>query len=74
MKSIKKTARVTGFLYLLLIPIGVFGMLYIPAALFVPGDTALTISNIRANDLLFRLSIVSALLTQVVQIFVVLFL
>jgi len=74
MKSIKKTARVTGFLYLLLIPLGVFGMLYIPATLLVPGDVALTISNIMANDLLFRLSIVSALLTQVVQIFVVLFL
>ena len=74
MNSIQKTARTAGFLYLLLIPLGIFGMLYIPATLFVPGDVALTISNILSNEFLFRLSIVSALLTQVVQIFVVLFL
>ena len=74
MESIQKTARTAGFLYLLLIPLGVFGMLYIPATLFIPGDVALTISNILSNEFLFRLSIVSALLTQIVQIFVVLFL
>ena len=69
-----KTARIAGFLYLLLIPLGVFGMLYVPATLYVPGDVAATASNIMANEVLFRLSIVSALLTQIVQIFVVLFL
>jgi hypothetical protein len=72
--SIQKTARIAGFLYLLLIPLGVFGMLYVPATLFVPGDVAATAKNIMANETLFRLSIMSALLTQVVQIFVVLFL
>ena len=69
-----KTARIAGFLYLLLIPLGVFGILYVPSTLFVPGDVAATASNIMANETLFRLSIVSALLTQVVQIFAVLFL
>ena len=68
------TARIAGFLYLLLVPLGLFGMLYVPATLFVPGDTAVTASNIMANESLFRFSIVCALLTQVVQIFVVLFL
>ena len=70
----KKTARVAGFLYMLLIPLGVFGMLYVPNTLFVPGDVPTTISNIMANQTLFRSSIVIALLTQVVQIFVVLYL
>ena len=70
--SIQKTARTTGFLYMLLIPLGVFGMLVIPNTLFVPGDIAATISNIMANQTLFRSSIFIALLTQVVQIFVVL--
>ena len=74
MNSIQKTARTAGFLYLLLIPLGVFGMLYVPATLFVPGDIVLTINNIMSYEWLFRLSIVSALLTQIVQIFVVLFL
>lgn len=72
--SIQKTARITGFLYMLLIPLGVFGMLYVPATLFVPEDIAATAQNIMANETLYRLSIMSALLTQVVQIFVVLFL
>lgn len=70
----KKTARIAGLLYMLLIPLGVFGMLYVPNTLFVPGDIAATVSNIMANQTLYRSSIVSALLTQVVQIFVVLYL
>ncbi len=42
--------------------------------LFVPGDVTATVSNILANQMLYTVSIVSALVTQVVQIFVVLFL
>jgi hypothetical protein len=72
--SIQKTARLTGFLYFLLIPFGVFGMLYVPATLFVPGDISTTVSNILGNQQLFRFSIFSALVTQVIQIFVVLYL
>jgi hypothetical protein len=72
--SIQKTARTAGFLYMLLIPLGVFGMLYVPNTLFVQGDIASTVSNIAANQTLFLTSIVIALLTQVVQIFVVLYL
>jgi len=72
--SIQKTARTTGFLYLLLVPLGVFGMLYVPSTLFVAGDVAATVSNIMANQTLYRSGIVIALVTQVVQIFVVLYL
>ena len=72
--SIQKTARTAGFLYVLLIPLGVFGMLYVPNTLFVPGDITATVSNILANQTLYSLSIVTALLTQVVQIFAVLYL
>ncbi len=74
MNSINKTARITGALYLLLLPLGILGILYVPAALIVPGDAPATANNIMANEALFRLSIVSALLVQVVNIFVVLFL
>ncbi len=64
-------ARVTGFLYLLLLPLGIFGMSS-STALVVPGDAATTVNNILASESLFRLAIVSALLVQVVNIFVVL--
>ncbi len=69
-----KTARIAGFLYLLLIPLGALGILYIPNALVVDGDMASTISNIQANETLFRLGIASAILAQLVNIAVVLYL
>ncbi len=71
---IKTTARIAGFLYLLQIPLGVFGILYIPKALMVPGDAAATASNILANEFLFRLSIVSAILAALVTVVTALFL
>jgi hypothetical protein len=61
--AINKLARVAGLLYLLLIPLSTFGMLYVRYNLLVPGDAAATASNILASESLFRLSIVSALLT-----------
>lgn len=69
-----KTARIAGFLYLLLVPLGILGILYIPTTLVVSGDIAATINNIRANESLFRLGIVSAIAAQLVNIFVVLYL
>lgn len=68
------TARIAGFLYLLLMLFGVFGLLYAPNALVVQGDAVGTAKNIMANEFLFRLSIVSTLISQVVNIFLVLFL
>ena len=61
-------ARVAGLLYLLLIPLGIFAIQYGPAALLVSGDAAATANNLMASESLFRLSIVSALLSQIVGI------
>lgn len=72
MSSINNTARAAGLLYLLLFPLGIFGIIYVPANLIVPGDVAATVSNLTASESLFRLSIVSALMVQVVNIAVVL--
>jgi hypothetical protein len=72
--SIMKTARLTGLLYLTLLPLGILGILYIPASLIVPQDAAATVSNLMANQMLFRLSIVSALFIPVVTISVALLL
>ena len=67
-----KTARVAGYLYLMLFPLGIFGIIYIPSSLIVLGDAATTASNIMANELLYRLSIVTALTLQIVNIFLAL--
>jgi hypothetical protein len=69
-----KTARIAGFLYLLQIPLGVFGILYVANTLVVHGDAAATASNILANELMFRLSIVSAILCALVTLGTALFL
>lgn len=74
MNSIHKTARLAGITYLLLVPLGIFGILYVPTRLIVPDDIAATVNNILANESLFRLSIVSALLVQLVNMVVVLLL
>jgi hypothetical protein len=69
MPSDPKTARLAGVLYLIGSVTGVFGILYGPS-LLVPGDAAATARNILASESLFRLSIVSALLDQIIFIFV----
>ena len=69
-----KIARNAGFLYLLLIPLGIFGILYVPAKLIVAGDISATMNNILENEMLFRMSILSAFLVQFVNLIVVLLL
>ncbi len=66
-----KTARIAGFLYLTMVPLGFFGM-FGHSNLIVPGDAATTANNIMAYASLFRFSIVSALIVQVVNILLVL--
>jgi hypothetical protein len=72
MNSINKTARVAGFLYLMVVPLGIFGSMYVPSRLIVAGDAATTASNIMAAESLFRLGIVSNLLAPLVMLSVVL--
>lgn len=66
-----KTARIAGILYLTMVPLGFFGM-YGHSNLIIPGDTETTINNIIASSSIFRLSIMSALVVQIVNIFLVL--
>jgi hypothetical protein len=67
------TARIAGFLYLLLTPLGFFGGEYIPS-ITVSGNAMATVNNIMAHTTLFRLSILSALITPIVTVLVALFL
>ena len=62
MNSNKKTARVAGFLYLLVVVFGVFALMYVRPALIVPGAAAATANNIVASESLFRLGVVSELI------------
>jgi hypothetical protein len=66
-----RTARTAGLLYLIGSVTGVFGILYGPS-LVAPGDASATARNILAASTLFRLSIVSALLDQIIFVLVAL--
>ena len=63
MTSTSKNARVAGFLYLLLTIAAPIRLFYIPSTLFVHGDATATASNIAAHESLFRLGIVSDLIS-----------
>ena len=52
-KSVNRTARVAGFLYLLVFPLAIFS-LNVRDTLIVPEDAAATASNIMASEGLFR--------------------
>jgi hypothetical protein len=67
-----KAARVAGAIYLLLVFTAPLRLIYIPTALFVPGNATATADNIAAHELLFRLGIVGDLLTGTIAIFLVL--
>lgn len=72
MKAHVNIGRKAGLLYLLIVPLGVFGILFIQSYFVVEGDINATMENIKNDAFYFRLSILSSLATQVVQIFVVL--
>jgi len=56
----KKTARLAGLLYLLVVITGIFSLAYVPSKLIVRTDAAATFQNIAASETLFRMSLVSS--------------
>lgn len=70
--SINKSARLAGFLYLILAICGGFAEFAVRQNLIVPGDAAATAEKIIASESLFRLGFVSELIGQTVFIVLVL--
>jgi hypothetical protein len=56
----KDTARLAGFLYLIVVVTGIFSLAYVPSKLIVWNDAAKTVQQITASESLFRLSLVSS--------------
>jgi hypothetical protein len=48
-KNPNKTARITGLLYVLMMPLGLLGIMYVPTVLVVAGDAVTTTKNIMVN-------------------------
>ncbi len=71
MNATKKAARVAGSLYLLASIPGVFCLLYIPSAFIVRGDATATANKILNSEFVFRIGILSELISYIGFIFVV---
>lgn len=65
--TLKRTARVTGLLYLALGITGMIGFLLIRPQIFVEGDSAATLANLVGNDGLARLGLVAEMGIVVAQ-------
>jgi len=74
MHSIRTLSIVTGCTYLLMVPFGILGILYVPSTLIVDGDINATMGLIRDNMQMFHLSIFASLIVQLIQILLVLLL
>ncbi|MEJ5051918.1 DUF4386 domain-containing protein [Chryseobacterium culicis] len=65
MNTHRKTARLAGFLYLIVVLTGFFSLMYVPSKLIVWENPALTFQNISSSVQLFRLSIVSSMICYI---------
>ena len=63
--SLKKTARLAGLLYLLVIMTGVYIIMYLPSIISVEGDAATVANNILSNEFLFRTGIIGDFISNI---------
>lgn len=68
MNSVKKTARMTGVLYLAIFFANLFVFLFVSGSLNVAGDATATAENIRASESLYRSGVVSYLIVFLSEI------
>lgn len=61
MQSNKRTARIAGLLYLIVVLAGIFSLAYVPSQINAANDAAATVRNLVAREPLFRLGIVAGL-------------
>jgi hypothetical protein len=69
MNSNKKTFRMAGLWYLLVAIFGAFNGIFVDPKLYVSGDAVATVNNILASERLFRLGILSNLITTICFLF-----
>jgi len=71
-KSLKRTARLAGVLYLISSVIAPFSLIYVPTKIIVRGDAAATAERMLANEMLFRTSIALGIFSLILFLFVAL--
>lgn len=69
MDSRKRTARLAGLLYLVVVVTGIFGVAYVPSQTIVYGDAVATVEKTARSEGLLRLGILSSLVCETAFIF-----
>jgi hypothetical protein len=72
--AIKKTAKLTGFLYFLLALAAIYSFMYVSPKTMVAGDIAATAEKMANNEFLFRTSIASDVITNILFVILIIFL
>ncbi|MBY0433356.1 MAG: DUF4386 domain-containing protein [Cyclobacteriaceae bacterium] len=67
----RRTARLSGWLFLLWIVLGFYDMFFVSPKIFVSGDSVASAQNILKYEFLFRTSIFSGLLTSTLWVLLV---
>jgi hypothetical protein len=68
--SLNKSAKVAGIGYLIIFVLGIFANFFIFTDLIVKGDATATANNIMANEMLFRVGIVSWIIVLICDIII----
>jgi hypothetical protein len=69
MEANKKTARIAGILYLVVVLTGIFSLMYVPSKLIVWDNASETTSRIIASETLFRLGIFASIICYIAFLF-----
>jgi Domain of unknown function (DUF4386) len=70
--SLKKTARLAGLLYLILVITGVYSIMFISSQIISQGDAVATAKNILANEFLFRTGLINDIISNTIFVLLVL--
>lgn len=63
--DLKKTARIAGGLYLIVVLTGIFSLAYVPSKLISWDDPSVTLQNIITSETLFRLGIFASIICYI---------
>lgn len=72
MNTIKRQAKVAGWIYMSMVPIAPIGLVYAPAKLFVANDPAATAQRIQSHLGLLHAAIATDIIHQLICVFLVL--
>lgn len=70
--SLKKTARVAGLLYLLVIITGVYGIMFVSSQINLKGEATVVANNVLSHEFLYRTGVINDFISNIFFVLLVL--